>query len=168
MRRLIRPGGCMALLLAATALAEKPSPTGDSALDEILRAEADRAALTDLFRREPMVIVNLSRGPIDTRSRDEINLVTCGSWTLAEDDARAFFTLGEFIAGEEKHHMYSVYPCDYRGSLLISNRAFEFAINLGSSAYVRDTVSGSDYDFGCREPCRHLFPSGVRWSDEHR
>ena len=75
--------------------------------------------------------------------------------------------LGNAIPGEERHYQYSVYPCEYRGTLQLSDRVFEFQLNLASWAHLRDTVSGKDYLFGCREPCRHLFPPQAQWFDHH-
>ena len=148
-------------------MADDPESSGESALDEYRQEVAERAALDALFRSEPMLVMGLTKGTANSSASAESYAEVCQSWTMAPQDFVQFFTLGNAISGHERHYTYSVYPCEFRGTLLISNRVFEFRLNLASWAALRDAVSDVWYTFGCPEPCRHLFPPAAQWFDHH-
>ena len=127
---------------------------------------AERAALTAFLASEPMTVLGLVQGPDSSSGDAEMFAKICQSWKMTESDVVEFFKSGHAMPGEEWHHEYDVYPCAYRGSLQVSNRVFEFTLNLGSFAHLRDTAAADDGQWiGCPEPCRHLFPPQVQWSD---
>jgi hypothetical protein len=162
------PVGCACLCLTLSSVAAKPETTGESALDGYHREVAERAAWDALFRSEPMLVVGLSKGPASSSASAASYVDVCQSWAMAPGDFVQFFKLGNAIGGEERHYSYSVYPCEYRGTLQVSDRVFEFQLNLASWAALHDTVSDAWYTFGCREPCRPLFPPTAQWFDHHQ
>jgi hypothetical protein len=127
---------------------------------------AERAALTAFLRSEPISVTGLVHGSDNSSGDAETFVGVCQSWKMTETDVVEFFKTGHAMPGEECHHGYDVYPCAFRGFLQVSNRVFEFRLNLGSFAHLRDTAAASDgHWIGCPEPCRHLFPRQVRWTD---
>ena len=158
--------GAVTLVLIAAGQSDEPAAIGNSALDEVFKAEAERAALTDFIRSEPIAVLGLAKGPDNSSSRSDMDLETCQSWKMTEADIAQFFGTGHAMPGEEWHHLYDVYPCAFRGSLQIGNRVFSFTLNMGSFAHIKDLAAeGDGHWFGCELACTHLFPARVRWSD---
>lgn len=89
----------------------------------------------------------------------------CSGWTLNEDQVKTVIASGKAINGREWHYLYSVLPCDLRGSISQGGKTYGLYINGG--AYYTLSDQDSTWMFGCMDPdLDSLFVETVWREDE--
>lgn len=114
-----------------------------------LMSERNRQTIELLKTIKSVTVLNIEKENTRIASTGEDLGQQCDKWQLSKSTVEKIFRSSKPISGPGWHYLYDVWPCDFKGAILINKDTFSFRVNAGSHLVIWN--ADTSFRYGCTD-----------------